>query len=270
VDLLRHIRVLWDHRLALAVGTLVGTLLAILVGYDVHLGESPLITQRGQEEWMSVSRLLVTQEGFPEGRVTLPAAAVGGQPVTGGLTFADPSRFQGLASLYAVLASSDQVRSRLRERPAREQITALVVDPDGPGSLSSLPVIELSTVASSATAASRLNIHTISALRGVLTTEQNHNRIDAASRVRLDTLDFPSAPLLVSGRSHMASIVVFAIALLGAIACAQLMEGVGKARSVRARPQSATVDRSPGAWGLAAPELPPGHDAAAAGELRRL
>jgi hypothetical protein len=269
MDLLRHIRILWRHRLALAVGILVGSALAVLVGYNVQPGKSPVITPRGEETWMSVSRLLVTQEGFPEGRVTLPAAATDPKQraANDGLQFADPARFQGLASLYAVLANSDQVRSRLAQRPERDQITALVVDPDGPGSLSSLPVIELSTLASSAAAARKLNVDTVAALRGVLSEQQNDNKIDSASRVRLDSLDFPSAPILVTGRSHMASLVVFMIALLSAIGFAQLIEAVGsrrggsKPRSGASGPQRvqplepAFTDRSPSDW--KSPERPP-------------
>ena len=292
MDLRRHIRVLWRHRLALAVGILVGSALAVLVGYHVQPGKSPPITPRGQEEWMSVSRLLVTQKGFPEGRVTLPATVTTdpGKAAARGLQFADPARFQGLASLYAVLASSDQVRALLRERPERRQITALVVDPDGPGSLSSLPVIELSTLASSPAAARKLNVNTVAALRRVLTEQQNANRIDDGSRVRLDSLDFPSAAILVTGRSHMASIVVFMIALLGAIGFAQLLEASGSLRGITARsrtrpePQppavadslvSAYSESPPSEWRLperppAAPrEVPPRDEVAAASRLRR-
>jgi hypothetical protein len=226
----------------LAVGVFAAALLAILVGYHVQPGKGPLLTPRGHEKWMSVSRVLVTQQGFPEGRATLPPTATNTNPAPGagtseGLQFADPGRFQGLASLYAVLVRSDQVLSRVVPRPSPEQVTAVTVDSGVPNSQATLPVLEILATAGGAVAARKLNSDVVGALRGTLADQQNANGIPAASRVRLDSLEDPGPPQLVSGRSHIASVVVFVLVLMATIFLAKLLERVRGAAATMRRPR---------------------------------
>jgi hypothetical protein len=232
MDLAQHAAVLWRFRAVVAGGLLLGTLLAVLAAYQV-----PSMTARGSESWSSVSSLLVTQAGFPEGRSTLPAedpAEGTGTGATGdgtgaatALEFADPNRLSALASLYAQLATGDRVRKQLPERPKPSQIEAIAVE----GNASTqLPVIQITTTAGSAEGARALNLHTVGALKKVLTTEQTRNAIPAVQRIQLDQISAPAAPVKVAGRSHTASILAFLLCVLGSIAVAHLLAALRDGR----------------------------------------
>ena len=129
MDLAQHAAVLWRFRAVVAGGIALGIVLAILAAYQL-----PSLSPRGSETWSSESSLLVTQQGFPEGRVHAAHRADRGtirtprsaaaRTAEGRLEFADPDRLSALASLYAQLAFSDRVRQRLPEKPTAAQIQA--------------------------------------------------------------------------------------------------------------------------------------------------
>jgi hypothetical protein len=236
VQLERHLLVLWRFRVVVTGGLLFGVLLAVLASYQVGWKDGsvlPGLTARGAEEWSAGSRVLVTQVGFPEGRVTLPGAeagATGTEPQTkdpeneSGIKFADPARFASLAALYASYVRSDLVRSRIPEKTEPEQIQAIPLDLNGSGD-AFLPIVEISTTAANAKAASTLNRHTIRALRGFLAEEQARAKTPRDSRIRLDTLNDPRTAL-VSGRSYTGSILAFILCVIAAIALAHILESV--------------------------------------------
>src|SRR4051794_39837690 len=125
MELERHLGVLWRHRILLGISLLIGVTLAFLAAYKV-----PDMSRRGTEVFSSTSTVMVTQSGFPWGRVILPSsAAVSGAtaiPPTAGQTpaakpktagsdgaqvdFADPGRFSNLATVYSILTKSDAIR----------------------------------------------------------------------------------------------------------------------------------------------------------------
>ncbi len=222
MDLAQHAAVLWRFRAVVAGGIALGIVLAILASYQV-----PSFSPRGSETWSSESSLLVTQQGFPEGRVTLPTAPIENpdgtlvQPDTEGRQeFADPDRLSALASLYAQLAFSDRVRQRLPEKPTAAQIQAAPIE----GTASTqLPVIKLTTFAATAASARALNTHTVEALGKVLASEQERNNITPRQRVQLSSLNAPTVPVKTEGRSHTASIIAFLLCLLGSLAVAHLL-----------------------------------------------
>src|SRR3954452_7010113 len=72
MNLSRHAAVLWRFRIVTAVGVVLGILLAVLASYRVTFDGGLTLTPRGVETWSATSNLLVTQPGYPEGRVTLP------------------------------------------------------------------------------------------------------------------------------------------------------------------------------------------------------
>jgi len=123
MNLGRHFSVLWRFKLVMVAGLLLGLVLALLAAFSV-----PDMKRRGVEQWQSQSDIMITQKGFPWGRVTLPDQAItpaarealedSGQVVPdqsnkNQLPFADPGRFSQLALLYSTLAYSDQVRLSL-------------------------------------------------------------------------------------------------------------------------------------------------------------
>jgi hypothetical protein len=241
MSLERHLRVLWRQRLVLAVGLVLAVALAFLAAFQVS---SDGVKRRGTEVWSSTSQVFVTQRGFPWGRVTLPAAAVPGDPTASStgtapsgdsgdhIQYADPTRFVNLALLYSVISHSDQVRARLKERPSPDQIQTTILDPTNRGQ-SYLPIITLTTQAATPAGAVSLNAHTVEGLRDLLSSEQRANGISGPNRVLLSVMNKASAPMLVQGRSMTSSILAFLLAIIGAIALAHIVEGLAMARDRR-------------------------------------
>jgi hypothetical protein len=223
MDLAQHAAVLWRFRAVVAAGLVLGVLLAVLAASQV-----PSMTPRGSETWSSESSLLITQSGGPEFRTLAGTPSGGATPSdNGGLEFADPNRLSALASLYAQLATGDRVRKQLPERPKASQIQAIAVE----GNASTqLPVIKLTTTAGSAEGARALNIHTVAALKNVLTTEQSRNAIPPGQRIQVDQITAPAASVLTAGRSHTASILALLLCLLGSIAVAHLLAALRDGR----------------------------------------
>ena len=67
------------------------------------------ITNRQSEEWSSTTRLGVTQNGFPWGRLLAQDLTASETVERLGIPIADPNRLTALAVLYAELATSDPV-----------------------------------------------------------------------------------------------------------------------------------------------------------------
>jgi hypothetical protein len=227
MNLARHAAVLWRFRLVTALGLLLGIALAIFATYDV-----PSMKPRGAETWSSESSLLVTQPGFPEGRVVLPAPIVvdkdgDGQPDEPEVKqqqFADPGRFTMLADLYAQLAVSDQVLRRVPEHPAPAQIQAMTVQSTS-GAIT-LPFIKLTTMSDTAAGARKLNINMVEALRGLLEEQQSDNNIPKDERVEVIVTSAPTAPFMLSGPSKTGAILAFMLCLIGTIAVTHLLEAL--------------------------------------------
>jgi hypothetical protein len=248
MNLERHLRVLWRRRFLVASGVLLAAALAFLTAYDVSGGHPK---RRGSEVWSSSSQILVTQKGFPWGRVTLPDASLDGKTATNPsdlsaqdrIRYADPTRFVNLALLYSVISHSDDVRSRLPGNPNPDQIQTTLLDPTNSGN-SYLPIIQLTTRASTPGQATVLNSQTFDGLRSLLTDQQKSNGISGANRVLLTVLSQPSAPVIVEGRSMTSSILAFMLVIIATVAFAHIAEAISMARSRRATAEAGTE----GAW----------------------
>jgi hypothetical protein len=230
MNLATHAAVLWRFRAVTITGLVLGIVLAVLAAYQVGWDGGPKLTPRGSETWTSESSLLVTQEGFPEGRVILPETPPPGtvpttpvpQADSSGkkLEFADPLRFSFLAQLYAQLAVSDRVLDEVPDNPDRDQIEAISVE--GPAA-TQLPVIQLTTTAASAEEAKELNTNLVKALQSVLASDQERAGIRSDQRTRVELLSAPAAPVMTAGRTHTGSILALLLCLLGAVAVAHLL-----------------------------------------------
>jgi hypothetical protein len=245
----KHLAVLWRQKIIIAVGILLGCALAFMAAYKV--GPKGL-ERRGTEQWSSESRVLVTQTGFPWGRVTLPSNAAGApvqqDPTTTGkdqktttgsdasrIQFADPSRFSNLALLFAQISESDQVRRLLPGPPLPGTVIAHPLDATGSGD-SFLPILSVTTMGKTAGAAIDLNKLAVSALRHLLVTQQNKWNVAANDRVLIQTLNEPSAPMLVQSRSMAPAMLAFLLAVFGAVALAHIVEGLRRGRNAPAEP----------------------------------
>ena len=231
MNLARHAAVLWRFRAVTAAGLIIGLLLAILASYKV-----PSFERRGSSTYTSDSQILVTQRGFPEGRVVLPQAPPASGSATGvqstspastkgdnPVEFADPGRFINLTDLYTQLITSDEVLAKIPGHPTPAQITAT---PLPANSNSILPIISLSTIGPTAEAAHQLNVETIKALRGLLADEATKNKISPSELVELSMLKAPSRGALLSGPGHTASILALLLSIIGTIAVVHLLESL--------------------------------------------
>ena len=221
MDLSRHLAVLWRFRVVTAIGVALAILLAVLAAYKPSANG---LEKRGNPTYSSASRLLVTQAGFPEGRVVLPAPPLGEAPRPDRVGFADPARFMALADLYTKLILSDEVRRRIPEHPTPAQVDANPIASVSGSPI--LPIIELNTKAGSASAARDLNIHTVAALQGLLRRRQATNDIPVGERVQIGVLNAPSPGVLASSPSHTASILALLLCLIGTIAVTHLLEAI--------------------------------------------
>ena len=222
MNLARHISVLWRFRAIVLAGVLLGLILAFLAAFQV-----PSMERRGTESWTAMSDVQVTQQGFPEGRVTPCVPTVGG---TGTETqtegpCADQGRFVQLALYYAQIAVSDEVRRRLPDEIVNKgAIEARNVDATGNGQ-GWLPIIKLTTTSNTAEGAVRLNQATIEAMEEYLTSNQKQSQTPQDDRVRLVVINQPAAALL-SGRSLAIPMAAFLLCILAAIAVAHIFENL--------------------------------------------
>jgi hypothetical protein len=233
MNLARHASVLWRFRRVTAAGVVLGIVLAILASYSVS---SSGLTPRGSETWSAVSQILVTQPGFPEGRVTLPekqldtGVTTDGQPAVeenappnDQVEFADPARLAALGDLYSKFVTSDEVLRRVPEHPPAEAVMASPFASSQGGLL--LPVIQLTTMAPSSDLARRVNLNTYNALLDFIDERAKANDIPNAKRVELELLVAPELTL-VAGRKPTASVLVFMMILLGTVAVTHLLEAL--------------------------------------------
>jgi hypothetical protein len=233
MNLARHASVLWRFRRVTAGGVVLGVVLAILGSY--HVSPSGL-TPRGSETWSAVSSILVTQPGFPEGRVTLPESQIDSAVTSDGqqavepdaapkdqVEFADPARLAGLGDLYSKFLTSDEVLSRVPEHPTAAQVMASPFAGSQGGLL--LPVVQLTTLAQTGPKAQRLNLSVYKALRGFMDEQAAANHIVRAKRVELKLLVAPEVSL-ASGPKPTASVLAFLLVLLGTVAVTHLLEAL--------------------------------------------
>src|SRR5688572_23274106 len=136
MDLQLYARVLWRFKFIVLLGLLLALALSLLSTVRIT---NDGIKYRDKELWSSTMRLLVTQSGFPEGRLYGQEPTPPGQdpattpPVVSQPDFplVDPGRFNNLAILYAELATSDPVRQLMRrDGPVRGQIVATALRDD--------------------------------------------------------------------------------------------------------------------------------------------
>lgn len=230
MDLQLYFRVLWRFKFIVLLGLLLALALALLSTVRIT---SDGIKYRDQELWSSSMRLLVTQSGFPEGRLyaqeppqpgedpatTPPIATQSGIPVV------DPGRFNNLAILYAELATSDPVRLLMRrDGPVRGQIVATALRDDRSGTL--LPMIDLAAISTSPREAITLALRSADSLNRFIARQQRANDVPAADRVVVQTIVQPKGARLFQPRSKTMPIVVFLVVMFAIVGLAFLLESV--------------------------------------------
>lgn len=229
MDLKLYARVLWRFRLVVALGLMAGTAFAILSYVTPSFsGGSPSFQYRTNELWAGDTILLVTQQGFPWGRSTLPldGETVGGQEGSGP-GFADPSRLSSLAVFYSQLATSDRVRAdMLMDGPIRGRVEAAPIAAGPDGSYGTLPMISITGSATSPGGATALSWRAASALRTYIKNQQNSAKIPADQRIFLEVVQKPVKARLLRPRKLTLPIMIFGTFFVAACAFALVLENL--------------------------------------------
>jgi hypothetical protein len=231
--------VLWRFKYLVATGFAVAVALAVLSVCSVSTDG---IAYREPVLWSSTTRIGITQEGFPWGRLLVPEE-LGGPAQDGDVPQADPNRLNTLAALYAELATSDPVRRLVEQRGgiplcAHEGASdAAETSSDECGELAATPVvvgdnrvalpfIDLTAIAPSATETMNLAQDSADAFRSYIRTQQIVNNVPAEDRVIVEQLVRPSRAEVARPRSKTMPVVVFLAVMLATIGLAFLLENM--------------------------------------------
>jgi hypothetical protein len=242
VDLHLYFRVLWRFRLLVAAGILFATLLAFFSFVRLSFEDGkPTFVYRETERWTSRAVLLVTEPDFPLGRAVFkedipPAASSRVQEIIP--KFAPSSRFIELATVYAQLATSDQVKRIIRRDGPMSGVIEAVPLIATNGTDAALPMISIGAIATTPQGAVRLAARATDAFSQYLETEQNRTAIPAEERVVLSVIQRPSRVELLNGRSKTLPAVVFITVLLAFLGLAFILENL--------RPRVRPVASEPG------------------------
>ena len=220
-------RVLWRFKWLVASGFVLAVVLASLSMVKVG---SHGVRYRGTELFTTTSRLGVTQNGFPWGRLFAETQSASGvtEP-TSGIPVANPDRLNALAVLYAQLATSDPVRAIMKENgPVTGQILATALRDASSGTL--LPLIDVTAIASSPEAAVALAKRSAGALETYVEQQQRTNRSPTSDRVIVQEVAQPTKVTVYQARSKTMPVLAFLVVMFATIGLAFLLENTRPAR----------------------------------------
>jgi hypothetical protein len=218
-----YARVLWRFKLLVALGAILASALATLSLVTVTANG---FQYRQKELWTSSTRLIVTQQGFPWGRLLAQDPSLSAEAARSlGIPLADPNRLNNLTILYAELATADPVRRLMRrDGPIGGKIIANpVVVQDG---RYTLPLIDLIAITTSPEGAMRLALRSANAFETYLTEQQRVNKIPKADRVIVQQVQQPRAAKIYRARSKTMPVVIFLAVMFAIVGLAFLLENV--------------------------------------------
>jgi hypothetical protein len=233
VDLSSYGRVLRRYWYVLAAGIALAALLAVMSFYRVSLDGS--LTPRKAELWQSEATVFLTESGFPAGLRQLPLVErqVGGETVFVP-EFNDPSRFAGVASIYARLAEGDQVYARIVANggplPGSYQVVAAADTSTGRAEV--LPAVTVFGKATTPEAAERTTGRVMKAFIGYIEERQTTAGIAKGNRVVLQVLNQPQPAILIEGRKRTLPVAVFLAVLFASIAFAFVLDNMRRTKGL--------------------------------------
>lgn len=186
------------------------------------------VSYRQQPVWQSTTRLFVTQEGFPWGRSVIPTSppqsgSTNGQPEPSRLQFADPSRLEGLAVLYAQLINGNPIQRQIKAIVPRQDAlgATAVTDPTTNGLL---PLIDVVGRAGSAKEAARVSQAGAALFRSYIAGQQASAGIPSNQRVLLQVVS--NQVKLVTGRKKTLAIVAFLAIMIATFGLTLILENL--------------------------------------------
>jgi hypothetical protein len=218
VDLALYARVLWRFKLIVLLGLLLAGVLAVL---SVAKITPHGLRYRKAVVWQSQTNLLLTQQGFPEGRALFPPSQPNKQ-----YPYADTGRFASLTDLYSQFANSDAVKQLMLRDGARadESITAAPVSPVV--SSSPLPVIALAGQGTSPSSAIDAVRRGTSAFRTYITQQQRASGISDHDRIDIQVLRAATPAAVLQPRKKTLPIIIFLGVLSATFALAFVLENL--------------------------------------------
>ena len=240
MDFRLYAHVLWRFRKVVAFGFVLAVALAALsvvqVGRDGVSYREPVL-------WSSTTRIGVTQNGFPWGRLLAGGQPSGAAVESLAIPLADPDRLTTLAVLYAELATSDPVRGLM----SRDALLPLCDRESGigPGLVTSgecgrivatpvvagdnrisLPLVDLRAIAPSPSAAVDLAQRGVEAFGTYIRRQPRANAVPADDRVVVQQLVRPRPPQIFQPRPKTLPIVVFLAIMFATVGFAFLLENL--------------------------------------------
>jgi hypothetical protein len=226
MDLRLFLRVAARFKLLMAIGAVLALSLATMSYVRIEFdGGRPSLTYRSQEQWVSYTRLLLTQPGFKWGN-SLASPGNPNAEIQVGEQAAVEGRLPTLATIYATFVTSDPVmRLILRGGPVRGaiQAQALPSDPNGNGIL---PIVNISATGNSLGASQELADRAATALRAFVNQQQRTNAVPEAQRIELRYLNRGGLSELVSPRKKTVPVIVFLFVMFAAIALAFVLDNL--------------------------------------------
>lgn len=230
MDLNLYLRVIWRFRFLVLAGLILAVALAGLATYKVSFkGGSPKLTYRQHEVWQSESVLLVTQQGFPEGRTVFPytSTTIGGQQ-TFVSAFADPSRFTDLALFYSTLAQSDAVqRLMYADSPhVRGSMNAAPQTLFSGSKTTTLPLFSIQGTARTKDEARATAEAGTTAFVKYLAEQQTNASVAPKDRVIVQVVNAAGPASLAVGRKKTIPVVVFLTVMIATLGLAFIFENL--------------------------------------------
>jgi hypothetical protein len=221
MDLPLYFRVMWRFRVIVAIGTLVAVVLTFLTLVRVDL-KTHSLAYRSSEQWVSYSRIFVTQRGFPYGEVDTGSG--------------NPATLASNAILYSNLATSDPVLELAfgKNPPPATAIQAAPVLASA-NSSDALPIVSIAATAATRESAVHIaQLETLGLIR-YIRIEQSRASTPEKNRVVLQVIQQPRTATLLKGRSKTLPVVVFLSTMLAVMALAFILENLRP----RVRPEAA-------------------------------
>jgi hypothetical protein len=232
MDLRRSLRIAARFWYIVVPGMVLAAALAVLAVASVDV-RTKTLTWRQKPTYIASTVILVTEQGGPEMRATLPAPTLAGAAKAGGdqalssPTFGDPNRLDYLASLLAYFVRSDRVCARIGAAACRPDkngktkvdaqvlASAASVEQTGTASFpSGLPLIEVTGTATSPDSAMALAMRAAHALQGFVSARQRQEAVPPGDAVKLDLLRSARSAQLLQGRSKTPAVAVFSVVML--------------------------------------------------------
>jgi len=227
MDLALYGGVIRRFRVLIGAGAVVAVVLAMFSTVKVELRNGkPALSYRQAQVWTSHSELLITQSGFPWGRVTLPGSVPGSPIPSGANSFADPSRFYTLASFYARLANSDAVQNVIKRRSNKIGSVQAVPARDPSSSNAALPFVDMTGIGPTPRIAKRLAIIGTSAFKEYIESQQKAAGIPDSQRVDVQIATSAQPPVLAEGRKKTLPIAIFLGVMIMTIAACFILENL--------------------------------------------